>query len=507
MKKIVCALVIGLIIPAFAGASIHDLQVSNNTSAAVTISWITDADNKGEVHYSESPDLSNALTADDVRGAVFEGCTHYVDIASLKKETLYYFEVVSGGEVDNNNGSYYSFKTMKEPFAPPGICLQYGYVYQENGSTTATGAIVYLWVTHNGEESYPLSKLIDRKGEEDATFVFNIKETRGVGTDNLFSSIDTGDPIHLEAVYCGDYSTYSDMVFEGCTYNCGSMTLVYNPSGTTVPTTTPTTAPTTTPTTTVPTITPTTAPTTTPTTVPTTTPTTTTILSTTTSETPPPQCEVIINLPSVYVSPWENMQLSAHTFCDGKAVTGNYVWYVDTSAGSKIDENGLYKAGAITGTDIVTVIDTLINENNMANDMITISPLWPMAYDKMWGAKKGKNLSLLRKFRDDVLADSELGRDYIFMLYNNSLEILVLLLQNPSLTKETSRVIDGLLPGIHSLLYGGGMKLSGKQLADVESLLLAFEAKAGLGLKTFIEKVKNDVRKEKLFRQLHIGIE
>jgi len=201
------------------------------------------------------------------------------------------------------------------------------------------------------------------------------------------------------------------------------------------------------------------------------------------------------------------MQLSARTFCDGKTVTGNYVWYVETSAGSIIDKNGLYKAGAITGTDTVTVIDTLLNENNVATGTITISPLWPMAYDKMWGDKKGQILSLMRKFRDDVLADSEMGQDYTFMLYNNSLEILLLLLQNPPLTKETSRVIDGLLPGINSLLDGGGMKLSSKQLADVESLLLAFEAKAGPGLKTFIEKVKNDIRKEEPFRQLHIGIE
>jgi len=480
MKKIVCALVIGLIIPAFAGAAIHDLQVSNNTSAAVTISWITDADNKGEVHYSEIPDLSNASTADDVRGAAFEGCTHYVDIASLKKETLYYFEVVSGGEVDSNNGSYYTFKTMKEAIS--GMCQLYGFVYQEDG-TPAVGTIVYMQVTHGGVDSYLLSDLTPSNG----SFVRIISEARSVMTDDLFPSIDAGDPIRLDAVYCGDYTTYSDMVFEGCTYNCGSMILIYNPSGTTTLTTTPTTAPTTTPTT---------APTT-----------TTTILSTTTSETPPPQCEVIINLPSEYVSPWENMQLSARTFCDGKTVTGNYVWYVETSAGSIIDKNGLYKAGAITGTDTVTVIDTLLNENNVATGTITISPLWPMAYDKMWGDKKGQILSLMRKFRDDVLADSEMGQDYTFMLYNNSLEILLLLLQNPPLTKETSRVIDGLLPGINSLLDGGGMKLSSKQLADVESLLLAFEAKAGPGLKTFIEKVKNDIRKEEPFRQLHIGIE
>lgn len=514
MKTIVCALVIGFIIPAFAGATIYDLQVSNNTSAAVTISWMSDADHHGEVHYGQSPDLSDALTAGDVRGAAFEGCTHYVDIASLKKETLYYFEVVSGGEVDDNDGNYYTFKTMKEPFAPPGICLHYGSVYQEDGSTGATGAMVYLWLTHAGEESYPLSKLIDREGKGDATFVFNIKETRGVSTDNLFSSIGAGDPIHLKAVYCGDYVVHRDMVFEGCTYNCGSMTLVYNPSGTTIPTTTPTTAPTTTTPTTAPTTTPTTIPTMPPTTVPTTTTTaastttpTTTVPSTTTSETPPPQCEVMINLPSVYVSPWEKMQLNARTFCDGKAMPGKYVWYVDTSTGSKIDENGLYKAGAVAGTDTVTVIDTLLNENNIATGTITISPLWPMAYDKMWGAEKGKNLSLLRKFRDDVLVQSEMGRDYVFMLYNHSLEILLLLLKNPPLMEETSLVIDGLLPGIQSVLDGGQMKLSREQLADVESLLLAFEAKAGPGLRTFIEKIRNDIIKKRPFIELPIRME
>ena len=214
---------------------------------------------------------------------------------------------------------------------------------------------------------------------------------------------------------------------------------------------------------------------------------------------------MIIDLPSENVSPWEKMQLSARTFCDGKAVTGNYVWYLNTTAGSKIDENVLYKAGVVAGTDIVTVIDTL-NGNFMATGMITISPLWPMAYDKMWGDKKGANLSLLRQFRDDVLADSEMGRDCVFMLYNNSLEILLLLLQDPSLTKETKVVIDELLPGIPSLLDGGEMSLSQRQLAEVELLLARFEAKAGSGLKTAIRNVRKDMRERRAFEQLRIQI-
>ena len=110
-----------------------------------------------------------------------------------------------------------------------------------------------------------------------------------------------------------------------------------------------------------------------------------------------------------------------NTYCDGEELRGTYKWYLNSTVGSSIDENGLYKAGPVAGTDVVTVID-IAHGNSLAMAEVNISPLWPMAYDKMWGAKKRENLSLLRSLRDGVLAESEVGREYIFMLYNNSLE-------------------------------------------------------------------------------------
>jgi len=176
------------------------------------------------------------------------------------------------------------------------------------------------------------------------------------------------------------------------------------------------------------------------------------------------------------------------------------MWFIDSTVGSKIAENGLYRAGVAAGTDTVTVIDKL-NENNTATVTITISPLWPIAYDKMWGAKKGKNLSLLRKFRDEVLVDSKTGRDYTFMLYNNSLEILILLFQNPSLTRETKDVIDELLPDIESLLNGEKVSLSDKQVTSIEMLCDHFkQKKASPQLQKAIKKVRTGIRKGELFR-------
>jgi len=214
-------------------------------------------------------------------------------------------------------------------------------------------------------------------------------------------------------------------------------------------------------------------------------------------------------------------------------VAGDYKWRVDSSAkrgGGSIDENGLYKAGRKAGADMVTAIDIAHGDSLATGEVVIVSP-WPMAYEKMWGEKKGENLSLLRSFRDGVLADSELGREYISMLYNNSLEILILLIRDPSLTKETKEVIDELLPGIKFLLEGRKISkkkkavidklLPGKQslrkskkisfsekkIAHIESLLKHFNKKAfSPQLKRAIKKVRRDLSKGILFKQLGVTV-
>jgi hypothetical protein len=302
MKAIVCALVIGLIVPSFASAAIENIQISNNNFVAVTISWTTDSDAMGEVHYSESPGLLNPVTVYDVRGQFVAGCTHYVEITGLTAEKIYYFEVKAGGEIDDNGGNYYTFTTMKQPGSPPTPCTITGCVYEEDGTTLAVGPVVYLWVTHGGVESYPLSDLLSDGDATPGCFAFDIKQTRSTATHDLFPSIDPDDPIHVGVMGCGNYQVARDLVFDACFGNIGFLVLDTTttttsiPVTTTVPTTTPTTAPTTTPTT-VPTTTPTTVPTTTPTTVPTTTPTTAPTTTPTTAPTTTPTTAPTTSVP------------------------------------------------------------------------------------------------------------------------------------------------------------------------------------------------------------------
>ena len=228
MKIIICALVIGVIVPSFAGAAVENIQVSNNNNVSVTISWTTDSDVMGKVHYSQDPALSNPVTAYDVRGKSFTGRTHYVEITGLTKETTYYFEVEGVGET-------YTFTTMKQPQSPPTPCTITGCVYEADGTTLAVGAMVYLSVTHGGVTSYPISDLLGSPG--DATpgcFALNIIEARSTATNDLFSSIDPADPLQVEAIGCGHYRIErSDLGFESCFSNIEPLILEYTIPGTT----------------------------------------------------------------------------------------------------------------------------------------------------------------------------------------------------------------------------------------------------------------------------------
>ena len=500
-----------LLIPSLVVGAIHNIQVSNHTNSAVTISWITENPSPGVVHYSTDAGLLNPSTAGDVRDTdeqLYEGITHYVNLYNLQKETTYYFEVISGDDLDDNGGNYHTFRTMKEPYAPPGICLLYGHVYSPGDMAPAEGAILFLRMTHKGVVSYPLSRLIGG----DASFLFNMKEARSSVTDGLFSAIISGDPIHLEVTYYADSAVDTDFTYTGCTFNCGSLVLPLPLSSSTTTSSIPSGVTTTT--TSIPDTPP--PPTTTTTTLPgsetsstsstSTTPSSTTTipLSTTTSIVPLVQCVVSVVIPSSHVVPRERLPLSAQTHCDGKVSEGEYSWFINTTIGSRIDSNnGVYKAGGIAGTDTITVIDTL-NGNCITTVEITVSPLWPMAYDEMWGEKKGDYLSLLRSFRDGVLTKSATGKEYIFMLYSHSMEIVILLLTNQALIDETKTVVDELLPVIASSLSGGGISLSEEQIARIDSLVSNVRVKATPQLSGALEKVQLDLKDKMLFKRLSV---
>ena len=136
---------------------ISDIRTSNPTSVAVVVSWITDnVTSANMVNYGTTTTLG--LTAID--SAIDD--THWVQITGLSPQTTYYFEVISDGVVDDNNGAYYTFSTSQVGFGGMLYTLM-GRIYSKDNKP-AQRAIVYVTVTNNGITSAPLSSLTGENG-------------------------------------------------------------------------------------------------------------------------------------------------------------------------------------------------------------------------------------------------------------------------------------------------------------------------------------------------------
>ncbi len=130
---------------------------------------------------------------------------------------------------------------------------------------------------------------------------------------------------------------------------------------------------------------------------------------------------------------------------------------------------------------------------------------WPVVYNTMLRDEEERALSLLRRYREEVLVPHPAGKKYVELLYKHSGEIARTFMENPSLMAGAGRLINGLLPAIRDSLEGTEMMLSKKKIDSIESLLNRFEAEASPGLKLTIRKVRMDLRKGKMFKQLGIA--
>ena len=102
---------------------------------------------------------------------------------------------------------------------------------------------------------------------------------------------------------------------------------------------------------------------------------------------------------------------------------------------------------------------------------------WPQSYAKIWGEKKDANLLLLRTLRTEVLNNTEAGREITHLLYDNSLELSLLLVLNPKLARQAKAVADELLPSVEARLYTGEATVRQQGVEDMVSLLDQFAAK------------------------------
>jgi len=135
----------------FGALTISNIKVTDLTDKRVIISWTTDIQADGRVHYGTDKDNLSLVRSDIRNGGSYYN--HYVEITGLNPDTTYYYRV----ESNSVRSPRYSFHTPQETT----VGLSYsigGHVFDRNGEP-AEGGIVYLTLK-NWSDVVPVTSLI-----------------------------------------------------------------------------------------------------------------------------------------------------------------------------------------------------------------------------------------------------------------------------------------------------------------------------------------------------------
>lgn len=143
-------------------ATLVQQEIVNLSYNQAGIYWQSEEKQTGWVVYGESPEELR-YTASDERDSDDEKTPrqlHFIMLKGLKPDTTYYYQIVSGNEVVDNNGEPFQFTTVKQFSAVGATKPAYGKVVLKTGEP-AEGALVFV----RKGESYPLVSLTKSTGE------------------------------------------------------------------------------------------------------------------------------------------------------------------------------------------------------------------------------------------------------------------------------------------------------------------------------------------------------
>jgi hypothetical protein len=142
--------------------SIVQQEIVNLSYNQAGIYWQSEEKQTGWVVYGESADKLR-YTASDERDSENEKALrqlHFIMLKGLKPDTTYYYQIVNGNEVIDNNGKPFEFKTVKQFSAVGATKPAYGKVVLKTGEP-AENALVFI----RKGDSYPLVSITKSTGE------------------------------------------------------------------------------------------------------------------------------------------------------------------------------------------------------------------------------------------------------------------------------------------------------------------------------------------------------
>ena len=189
-------------------------RLTNVGDKSFTVTWLTDIAEMGYVKYGTGAGSLDNTDYDD-RGQATEDDTHHVTIIGLSAGTTYYYEIVSGGVIYNNDGVPYETTTgpTLQPQMPGMISSA---AYKTGGVSAAEGAIVYA----NIGTSQVLSVLVDSNG----AWAMNITPVRTADYQSYYTHSDSDD-ISLDADGGADGTTVQTMTIAEAKAGASDMAL------------------------------------------------------------------------------------------------------------------------------------------------------------------------------------------------------------------------------------------------------------------------------------------
>ncbi len=91
-----------------------NIEITNISDVALTVSYITDDKVIGTLNYGESPNMLDEFVLDDrdqISQSVNKYKVHSITVRGLEPKTTYYFQINSGDKTYKNNDSFYKVQT------------------------------------------------------------------------------------------------------------------------------------------------------------------------------------------------------------------------------------------------------------------------------------------------------------------------------------------------------------------------------------------------------------
>jgi hypothetical protein len=165
--------------PAISG-NINKIYVTDVTDVSFQVSWTTDSpNNNSSVNFGTSAGALTNSAPDDITVSSY---VHTVYVSHGSPNTDIYFEVVSGGETDNNGGAKYKVTSGAILGVPPSGYNIKGTVYKEGGVVPAPNVIVFIQLQPasgaGNSVSASNSQWVTALTASNGTWIYNLGQVR-----------------------------------------------------------------------------------------------------------------------------------------------------------------------------------------------------------------------------------------------------------------------------------------------------------------------------------------